>query len=111
MMKERSARVPGPGNPFDLEETRRVDLRTRAHTTRGTPSHARSGAQKFAVEFVCRARAPTVGKKSQRRPARSQAQSAAPRAVHAVPSPPRRARGDGEQLRRRENPAAATESL
>lgn len=28
----------------------------------------------------------------------------------AVPSPPPRARGDGEPLRRRENPAAATES-
>lgn len=35
-----------------------VALRTRVHTARGTPSRVRSGAQKLAVEFVCRARPP-----------------------------------------------------
>lgn len=95
---------PGPGKPFDLEETEMVTPRTRAHSARGTPSQDRSGVQKLAAGFVCRARAPTVFKESQRPPARS----AAPRAASAVPPPPPRAPGDGERLQQRELPVAAT---
>ncbi|EDL03512.1 mCG144540, partial [Mus musculus] len=73
------------------------------------PSHLRSGAQKLAVEFVCRARAPTVSKESRRPPA----QSSVPLSAPAVPSLPPRSRGDSERRRRRrrETPAAVSESL
>lgn len=61
----------GPREPIRFRRnTSMVAPWTRAHSTRVTPSHVRSGAQKLAVGFVCRARAPTVCKESQRAPAR-----------------------------------------
>lgn len=76
--KESSEQVPGPGDPFDLEETHRWLPRGPVPpSTRGTPSHVRSGAQKLAVG-VCLSRPRTCSVQGE--PARARPPRAPPRA-------------------------------